>query len=267
MNRRLCLSTILAWLSCGLILPTPACGDAETTTGKRVDLRVVVTAEAARASFATAAGWQVSLSRALLSLGPQYYNEGATIFTLHRPAAPLFDVRDWLSIRTAYAHPGHYVAGNARGEFLSATSIDLVSGSQALGSGSGTTGMVRSGSLAFQSPAQGPFAQALGANVLVLEGRATKGNESHMFSAALSAADVSDTGGVAEVVGCAFQETEIKGNGTVTLAIDVAKWFELVEFERLPASQDAVALEGVAKNELVRGVRAGDRYRFSFVQD
>jgi hypothetical protein len=80
---------------------------------------------------------------------------------------------------------------------------------------------------------------------------------------------VSDTGGKPEVDGCAFTETEITGNGTVTLTVAVAKWFDLVEFQLLPDSAKAAAtpLDGVAKNEFVRGVRAGDRYTFTFKKE
>jgi hypothetical protein len=143
-----------------------SCGPTETTTGKRVSLRVV--AEAQKGPFTTSEGWTVTLSSAQLSVGPQYYYDGATIFSQRSPSWPsrLYDVL----VPSAYAHPGHYVAGNARGEMLTPTSLDLVSGGGALGTGAGTTGIVRSGTFSFQAPAQGPFASALGPNVLAVAG-------------------------------------------------------------------------------------------------
>jgi hypothetical protein len=251
------------WLS--IMATLVACSASETTTGKRVALRVV--AESSPSTFTTVEGWTVTLSSAQVSVGPQYYYDGATIFSSRAPSFPsrLYDAL----IPSAYAHPGHYVAGNARGEMLVPTSLDLVTGGGLLGIGSGTTGIVRSGTFSFQSPAQGPLASALAANVLSVAGTAVKGSDTRKFFATLTASDVSDAGGKPEIEGCAFADTEVTESGTVTIRVAVAKWFDLVEFQLLPAGADgvAVALAGVARNEFVRGVRAGDRYTFAFRND
>jgi protein involved in ribonucleotide reduction len=252
MKRRSLLFTLLTVaITQGALAPLVACG---TTTGTRVQLRVNVTSNA-NAPFTTADGWSVSLSRANVSFGPQYYYDGAVVSALD--SVPL--LQRMLAPRLALAHPGHYAEGNARGEMLTPARVDLVSGMSTLGVGVGTTGVVRSGTVSFQSAG----------NVVSVQGVASKGNEVRTFTATLTASEVSDSDGLPEIVGCAFDSSEFTGDGTVTLRIDTAKWFEVVEFERVSRGADGapVELEGIARNELIRGIRAGNRYSFNFQQD
>ena len=64
-------------------------------------------------------------------------------------------------MKSAFAHPGHYVPGNAKGEMLTAYSADLLAGGM-LGTGDGVTGLVRSATFSYATPATGPAAAELG---------------------------------------------------------------------------------------------------------
>jgi hypothetical protein len=250
-RRSLFLTLLSVALSQGALAPLAACS-ADTTTGARVQLRVDVTSNA-NAAFTTAEGWSVTLSQARVSLGPQFYYDGYIV--ADRDRMPTLLQR--FTPRQAFAHPGHYAAGSTRGEIRSDTSVDLVKGTSTLGMGTGTTGVVRSGTVSFQSTG----------NVIVVQGVASKGSEVRAFTATLTAAEVSDTDGRPDIVGCAFTDSEFTGNGTVLLNIDVALWFELVKFERLSSGSSPVDLEGVTKNEFIRGIRAANRYAFTFRKD
>jgi hypothetical protein len=243
------------------------CGDAaDTTTGKRLQLKTRIEAPNA-ATFTSATGWDITLTKAALSTGPFYYFDGATIFSQNtggwRPAFEHF-----IAGSTAYAHPGHYLKGNARGEMLSSASVDLVAGAAELTAGDGVTGLVRSATFSFGAPAVGALATTLGSHVLVLEGKAQKGADARLFRADIDAIDIADQQGRPILEGCPFKDVEFTANGTVTLRINVPLWFELVEFEQLPANAEGmvVAMTGIARNQLVRGLRAGDRYNFSFAK-
>lgn len=257
-------------------LPTSCSSPDSGTGGKRIALTaVVVGSPGATSSFATSSGWTVTLSKALLATGPLYYYDGATIFSdaapsrlgSPRPWSPLDELRRALSIKSAHAHPGHYVPGNARGQFLTSTSVDLRT-ETALGDGDGVTGIVRSATFSFGSPAAGPFAGELGAHVAVLEGRATKGSDERAFRAEIDAADLTNEENALAVEGCPFQEIEMTSDGTVTVTLAVEPWFDQVEFDSLPASDDGAPVvmpaATIGRKELVRGMKAGIGYTFAY---
>lgn len=251
----------------GLLGPFLGCSSSggDSTTGKRIVLKARVEAPSA-ASFTTKQGWAVTLSKAAISTGAFYYYEGATIFAqAPRPASPL---ARFFTVGSAFAHPGHYQPGNARGEMLIATSVDLVAGGADLGVGDGVTGTVRSATFTFGAPPVGPQAATLGTHVVVLEGKAVKGEGTRVFRAEIDAADIADLENRPILEGCPFAETELTGDGTVTLTVNVPMWFELVEFDQVAASADGkpVTMDGIARNELVRGLKAGDRYVFTYTK-
>ncbi len=253
------------------LLPS-ACDDAadEGTTGKRISLgvRVVGSAEA-NAPFTNAQGWNVTLSKALVATGALYYYDGATIFSERAPMRRSPAERLWETLveRSAFAHPGHYVPGNARGEYLVPSSADLRAATT-LGEGTGVSGLVRSATFAFQTPAAGPFAAELGSHVAVLEGTASKGVETRIFRAEIDPADVTNTKNATAVEGCPFAEADMEGDGVVTVTIKVGQWFDQVEFDGVPASTDGKAVvipaTVIGRNELVRGMKEGLGYAFSY---
>lgn len=270
--RRRCFVTAAFALAALSALPTACSSDDSGTGGKRITLTAtVVGSPGATAPFATEAGWTVTLSKALLATGPLYYYDGATIFSYAtpspRPWSPLDELRRALSIKTAHAHPGHYVPGNARGQFLTSTSVDLRT-ETVLGDGDGVTGIVRSATFSFGSPASGPLSGELGAHVAVLEGRATKGADERVFRAEIDAADLTNEENALAVEGCPFQETEMTSDGTVTVTLAVEPWFDQVEFDSLPASEDGAPVvmpaAAIGRKELVRGMKAGIGYTFAY---
>ena len=264
----------LAALALGGLLPS-ACSSTEQsgTTGKRIALTVKITGSAeARAPFTNAQGWTITLSRAVISTGALYYYEGATIFSMQAPPPRSPGERLWemLGERTAFAHPGHYVAGTAKGEYLTPSSVDLRT-ETVLGRGNGISGPVRSATFAFGTPAAGPFAAELGGHVAVFEGTGTKGAETRVFRAEIDAADVKNTTGAAVVEGCPFVETEMLEDGVVTVTVDVGQWFDQVELDAVPASPAGtpvvIPTAAIGRNELVRGMKEGLGYSFAYAPE
>ena len=239
--------------------------DAGTGTGgKRLAFTVKATGgPEAKQGFTTEQGWSVTLSKAQIASGALYWFDGEILFS-RAPSPSLLDRA--LGVRVAYAHPGHYVPGNAKGEMLQPTSFDLVKGDAELGAANGVSGIFRSATFSFGSPASGPVASELGAHVAVLEGLAKKGAEERAFRAEVDAADVLDSTGKPQVTGCPFTEIDIQSEGTITLLVKIGAWFDQVEFDQVAKGEAGKPskLEGVPQAELVRSMRGADRYVFSF---
>lgn len=232
--------------------------EADSTTGRRVVLAVRVAR--VEPTFVTKEGWQVSLSRALVSLASLTFFEGETLFAAHAPRRKPSPFARLVPV--AHAHPGHYVAGEARGEYLVPTVVDLLAGAT-LGEGSGVSGMYRSARVAFvDAPAGGPSPELVGSAVL-LEGEAKKGAEVRKLRARVPAAELV-TNGVAAIEGCPFTTADVQANGTVTLTVAVQAWLGAIGLEALPQSPTPVELTGVPLAELTRSVKGADRYRFVF---
>lgn len=268
-NRALVTALTVGTLAFACTLPA-ACGlEGGGTSGKRVSLAARVVSDDARQGFTNAYGWRIDLDKALVATGALYYFDGATIFSstepLRAPRAPW--PRDLLGIKVARAHPGHYVAGTARGQYLRASSVDLRAGAT-LGTGEGISGDVRSATFSFHSPASGPLSPELGAHVAVLEGRATKGAETRVFRAEIDAADVTSTKGVPAIEGCPFAETDVQADGVVTANVKLSLWLDQAEFDAVGASVDGkpvlLGADDAPRKALVRGMKAGLAYAFSY---
>ncbi len=239
------------------------CNDDESsgTTGRRVALEVRIAASAESKQFTNAKGWTVTLTKAVISTGAMYLYDGDTLFASRRPH------RERSLVQRAFAHPGHYVPGNAKGEMLSASSADLLGGAT-LGAGEGVSGFVRSATFSFGTPPTGPLAAELGANVIVLEGNATKDGVSRPFHAEVTPDEVKDTKGLPQIEGCPFQRADVEGDGAVAITIKLPVWFDQVDFLEEPESADGKPVtmrDGLARNQLVRGTKAGLAYSFAFV--
>ncbi len=259
------------WLSCAIALAVTtgafgvaleACsGDGSSgTTGRRVRLQTMVeVAPAAEAPFTNALGWTITLSKALVSIGPLYYFDGEPLFS-RRP-----ELLRALSPKRAWAHPGHYVPGDAKGEMTVASSVDLLAGPTALASGEGVSGAYRSARFTFGAPPVGPHAAALAGQVVVVAGEATNGEATVRFTASADATDVADAEGAPIVEGCVLRNGDVQADGTVTLTIEPTVWLDQVDFAGMP--QDAeTALAGVARDGFVRGLKKGSAYVFSYAR-
>ncbi|OQB10883.1 MAG: hypothetical protein BWY17_04177 [Deltaproteobacteria bacterium ADurb.Bin207] len=266
------LVSTTAWLALSLgavSLASSGCGDSaeEKTAGKRVTLRTrVESADDLSKPTLNARGWSVTWSRVLVSVSSLYYYDGAPPSLARLPSPSLW--QRWFGISVAHAHPGHYQAGNAMGQMLTAASFDLVSGPTDLAEGEGVTGPYRSASLLFGSPAQGQMAAVLGSNVILVEGTATREQEIRVFRARATAADVTNASGTVGVDGCVFDEATINDNGTVVVRFSPSVWIDQVDFTDVPASSDTPvefpAGSAAQQAFTLLGVTRASAYSFAF---
>ncbi len=253
MNLRIALSTLVASLVFGLAVP--ACSD-DDTSGARLVLRTRVVSAEATKSFTNAAGYTITLDEASLTTGPLYYFDGATITGRRAPERSLF------AVRSAHAHPGHYLAGTARGQLLTSAAIDLRKGEQWLGNGEGVTGPVRSATFSFGTGSSG----ALRGHAVILSGTAEKGGAVRAFRVEVGQDELENASGEPAVEGCPFEPADMKTDGTVTVTVKVPQWFEHVDFAEVPERTSPTLLvpPSLARNQLVRGMKAGAAYVFSY---
>ncbi len=235
LRRRAAISMSLAALTvAGLTFAPAACTESSgTTTGKRLTVALRVRAAEGGSPIVNKKGWTVTLTKAAISTGPFYLYEGAPIFSLAEPpvSAP-FRLRDFLPRSSvAHAHPGHYVAGEARGQMLTSNSVDLMTGEVDYPRIEAVSGITRSGTFSFASPATGPAAEELGNHVIVVEGTAAKATLARSFRAEINPADVLHDGQLI-VEGCPFKEVDMQTNGTVTLSVSLGQWFEQASTSR-----------------------------------
>jgi hypothetical protein len=255
----------------GLGLGVSACGD--STTGGQVVLHTRLTTDlGADRSFTTNLGWVVTLDRALLAGGPLYLFDGEPAFTMRARPAPW--QRLWAALAplgTAHAHPGHYLAGNAKGQMLLPFSVDLMMAPAALPDGDGITGTVRSATFSFAPPSAGPVAGQLGGRVAVVEGSARKDGQTVHFLLSADFTDIASMQKDGQITGCAFDTTDIQGPGTVTVTVKPRVWFNLLDFAQLAAGSSAAPTEAppgsVAHIAFAQGLGQLNAYRFSFTPD
>ena len=239
-----------------------SCGSDGSTAGKRIALTTRAGVESL--SFTNAYDFQVELSRALVSIGPLRFLEGAPVTR-----------RDWfdrvLGIQLAHAHPGHYVEGGVLGEMLVPTSVDLTAGPTDLGVEPGVTGSALSGQFSFEHPPTGPFAGALDGRIVLLEGEATKGALLRAFRAFGRIGDVVDDDGEPVIQGCEFEGGELDGDGVVDVILRPSVWLDQVDFAEVPDSavEDLVELTPGERphRALVRGLLKASAYHFRFTPD
>lgn len=234
------------------------------TEGRRVSFTTRVVAEdAVDAPIVNAYGWSIVLSRAALSIGPLYYWSGAPAL-----AATNHFLRA-LGLREAHAHPGHYVPGDAMGQVLASSSVDLALGEAALPPGEGVSGVYRSARFSFAEKPTGSEAGALGAHVVVLEGEASKETMKRLFRAELDIADVLDAEGEPNVEGCLFEgEPDIQADGTVTIRVAPSVWLDQLELDAVPENLDGkpilLARDSIAFRAIARGIKKAPAISFHY---
>jgi hypothetical protein len=252
-----------AALGTGLILAgssvfLPACGD-EETSGKRITLQTrVVLSEDDAAGFTTGLGWTVTPRRIVLGSGPLYYFDGVPPLARRDPS-PSFTriVRRFFTIGSAHAHPGHYQSGNALGQMLEPYTEDLLDGPVDLPGGTGVTGTYRSARFSFAESPSGPDVDVLDGHAAVVTGLAEKdGEEPREFVAVADYAEIARSQANAEINGCVFDETEVGGEGTVTVTVSPHVWFQLVDFAEIAPGTEAAPT----------GFEVGSRPRVAFSQ-
>jgi hypothetical protein len=266
------LSLVSSAGALGLALSIEACS-AGTTSGDRVvlDTRVELAPNAQR--FTTAMGWDVTLSRILISTGPFYYFDGPPPVV---QVAPELRRRRWpspleaLGLSEAFAHPGHYKAGDALGQMLDSWSIDLLAGGADLPAGAGVTGVYRSASFSFTAPPRGPMASAMESQAAIAEGVAERpGMEPLRFVASAELADIERSAADGYIDGCLFDEVDIEQGGRVLVRVNPKVWFDLVDFAELaPAANDTAVQfphDSQPKLAFALGLAQLSAYEFSFL--
>lgn len=254
---------------CMLMLALSACSDA--TTGKRIVLRTQVRpAVQAQAGFQTPLGWNVTLTEAALASGPLYYFDGAPAFVM-RPARNPGRWLHELAVPPAYAHPGHYGAGVARGQMLQESSINVLAGPASLPDGQGISGRFRSATFAFSPPVAGPALAALQGHSVVVKGVAEKDQRSVHFSLTVDFDELRERAREGLVQGCVFDEAAVQVDGLVTLTINPHIWFNLVDFTEVASGSAELPTEigkdATAHIAFVLGLVQLSAYQFSFAPD
>jgi hypothetical protein len=270
----------------GLLASACASSDSGSgTTGHAITLKTKVDIKDDLTQAKTnALGWDVTISKAYLSVGALYYYSGDPVLSQRAlPKSTRQNAMAWLSdffVKPAYAHPGHYIEGAAMGQMLKATTVDLLGSSLELADGDGVTGLTNSARFTWQSPAKGELAASLEGHVILTQGTATKGTTTVSFIAKADDTEVLDGDGKVEVAGCAFGAkpgevgVEMDGDGIVTLTLVPSVWFDQVDFAYVataatgaptPDANGVVDIAGtLAWEGFIRGVKKGTAYEFSY---
>lgn len=267
-----------------------SCSTSDTdsgTTGRNISLKTRVDVDGDLSKpWTNVLGWEISLSKAYLSVGALYYYSGDPLLSKRsRPNNAFYDAWAWAGeffVSTAHAHPGHYIEGAAMGQMLTPTTVELLRGSVSLADGEGVTGATNSARITWQSPPQGKLAGELDGNVVLTRGTATRDGVTIDFIAKATAAEVVDGNGKAEVAGCAFGSkpgevgVDMDDDGTVTLILVPRVWFDQVDFDYvvpgaegapMPDEDGRVDLDGtLAWAGFLRGVKKGTAYEFSYTK-
>ncbi|HEX2671065.1 MAG TPA: hypothetical protein VHM25_09355 [Polyangiaceae bacterium] len=242
----------------------------DTTGGKRIVLATHVEPSAQIAEeFTTGTKWNVRLDSARLAIGGLYYFDGkpALIAQSALPRrTPLERLQNFF-IGTAYAHPQHYVAGNALGEMVDASSVNLFEPAD-LADGDGVTGTFRSGRIVLPERVVGPAAKDLAGHVATASGVATQRQKTVYFKVSADLSDIQATSPKAEIDGCVFDEIDVTADGTVTLTVTPRIWFNLVDFSAIePGTEDApteIVRGDVAHKAFSLGVAQLTAYHFEY---
>jgi hypothetical protein len=246
-----------------------ACGSGggDSTGGKRVVLatRLTMAAEAASA-FTNTEGWSISLTKAAVAAGPFYYFDGAPPLVRNEQNHTWEYAARALGLGVARAHPGHYQAGNALGQMLESSSVDLLGGPAKLPDGDGITGIYRSGRFTLAAP-NGPARSLLDGHTVLAEGTAEKDGKSRHFRAQVDLEVIAKHASQGKVEGCELEEVDVEGDGTITVTVLPQVWFDLVDFTDLAeGAADAPAdfpEDSMAQLGFVIGVTQLSAYKFS----
>lgn len=256
----------LLFLSSTILSASLGTSCTNTTAEKRVSYATsIVAADAVDAPIVNAYGWSIIVTKAALSIGSLYYWNGSPAFAA---TTPRNDFR-FLRIPSAYAHPGHYVPGDAMGEMLIPSSVDLALGEATLPSGEGVSGVYRSGRFTFADKPVGDAAETLEGHVVVLEGEGTKDTMKRLFRAEFDIADILDAAGEPRVEGCAFDgEPDVQENGTITIRVVLSTWLDQVELDTIPESVDGKPVllprDSSPFRAIDRGIKKAPAIRFQY---
>ncbi|XXF77970.1 hypothetical protein P2318_33705 [Myxococcaceae bacterium GXIMD 01537] len=203
-------------------------------------------------------GWTVQPEALQLSAGPVRFFEGRVLLSRR---APRFDAWALLGVGTAWAHPGHYIPGDALGELLAPKTVDLLASEPTpLGEASAVTGSYGSMELTLTRAAAdvaAPFGALAGQSVRVRGTATGPQGQSLRFEARVALEK--------PIEGIRFEkELAAEERGRVRIAVDLGKWLGRIDFAT--ASQQGADGEytfpsdSQAQNALARGVEDTSAY-------
>lgn len=221
-----------------LLLLLTGCGATESVRRTFPVEVVVKTPDAALDS-----GWVVTGLEGSIGLEDLRFFEGEPLTARRSPL-------DWF-IGSAWAHPGHFAPGDAKGELLQALVVDVTKKDvQAWGTASAVTGTYGSAQLGF------------GSMGVRLKGTATRGTETVKF----------DTGKktfTAPLAGVPFIHHMTNEAGRVHLTVDVSVVLSRIAFDKHQATPDAQGVvtfspQSAAFNGFDRGFTDAATFRFTW---
>lgn len=213
-----------------------ACG---VTPGRPIAVTFFVQG-ASNAAFETAAGYQIQLDEAWLSIGPIY---------VLAPTHALTRLERALALPVALAHGGHddYASLGVRAEWLGEQVVSAIGGTQLLvGAGDGVAGLAEYTTLDLVVPADasGPTH----GHIAWVAGTATPiaGGDPIAFEGGLDLPDEA----LSRTIESIASALDMSETGTFTLALhpngrgaDAPSWLEEASFDRLPAPASGTTRE------------------------
>lgn len=185
-------------------------------------------------------GWAVTLERASVGVGPVRF------FTGKVAIARRFDLSS-LFIGTAYAHPGHYMQGEALAELLTTAEVDLLGAPVELGIAEAVTGEYGSLQLTLGNPGA------------TLAGTATKDGTTVRF---VTSAVTPPT----PLEGVAFERDLQTELGAVRIEVEIAKWLRRMDFSKAPVVDGLATVDsGEALNGFERGIEDTSAYLVTWI--
>ena len=222
-------------LSC---LVLAACGGTE-----RSAITFPVTVKGNTANLVTDSGWTVTLSKATAHVEALRFFEGKVL--LSRRSPPWWD---GLLISTAYAHPGHYIPGEALGELIAPLDVDLLAATPASwGTAAGVTADYGSAKVTF------------GGTGVELTGTATRDGQSVAFSGTFLPA--------IEIEGIKYEATMTTTPGAVEMAIDLSVLLSRIDFSLVGSSASPLDPTSPAFNGFARGVEDTSAYVITHLEN
>ena len=193
-------------------------------------------------ALVTDSGWSVTLNKATAHLASVRFFEGKVLVTRRSP---------WwrsLLISEAWAHPGHYQAGEALGELLAPLELDLLS-----------PGPVRWGEVDALTGSYGSVQLGFAEGGLELEGTATRAGETVVFAGRVQPE--------AALEGLPFDHEMTTAAGSVQLRLELQVLLSRVDFGRVGSSAAPIDVTSPAFNGLARGVGDTNGYLLTWTEN
>lgn len=245
-------AVVLPLLGALAALGAAHCGD-DSTGRSRITVDAVV--RGTNTMLTTSTGWAVQVDEARIVVGPLRWYEGTALFGRNL-------LERALGVSVAYAHPGHYVPGEALADITTRRVIDLLQpGGVALTQGNGVTGLAQSAAIELR-PAEATLSDAasLHGGTLYLRATATKDGRTVRFDCAPPLTQL--VSGIPAV-------GNMTGSGRWDVTVNVGAWIDRADFSMVPDPATPGAVVTLADsqplNAVTRTAPAASGFRFTWV--